>query len=293
MNSSEQPTGNLEDNNIALLPWWKNGRIITVLGSILAAVMPVTTFVGGYLHQQTELELNAQQQRHQIRMDYLDRALSTDLGEAERETVFSLLAVVTDQPDLQKWAVEQKKSFSQKVEKIKAQLEQKKKEGNELADQLKKSREDIAELRRQQDEKPEKAEEINKKLMEAKANAIETEVSMQQVQNNVAQLSQRVGAPAASESAGLSRKQRAARKERQAFELLLAGEYDRAIEAFEETEIIYQTFHQVYEIGRLLRRNRSKLDIPEERRKIYKIIVDEMSYGAPRDLLQELRKQAG
>jgi hypothetical protein len=293
MGSSEHPANNPEENSLQLLPWWKNGRIITVLGSILAAVMPVTTFVGGYLHQQTELELNAQQQRHQIRMDYLDRALNPKLAEAEREKVFSLLAVVTDQPDLQKWAIEQQKSLSLEINNLTAQLEAKKIKEDELADKLQKSQEAIAELRRLQREKPEKAEEINKKLLAAKIDAVKIDSSMQQVEQNVAQLSQRIGAPVVSESARSTRLKRATQKEREAFESLLSGEYDRAIEAFEETEIIYPTFHQVYEIGRLLRRNRSKLDIPDERRKIFIEIAQKHSYGAPRDLLFEIRKQAG
>jgi len=293
MGTSEHPANNPAESSLQFLPWWKNGRIITVLGSILAAVMPVTTFVGGYLHQQTELELNAQQQRHQIRMDYLDRALNPKLAEAEREKVFSLLAVVTDQPDLQKWAIEQQTSLSQEITSLKKQLEEKKNKEDELADQLQKREKAIAELRRQQLEKPEKAEEINKKILAAKIDAVNIDASMQQVEQNVALLSQRIGAPVLSESARSTRLRGATQKEREAFKLLLSGEYDRAIEAFEETEIIYPAFHQVYEIGRLLRRNRSKLEIPDERRKIFIEIANKYSYGAPRDLLLELRKQAG
>lgn len=292
MDNSEHPTSSREENNLHLIPWWKNGRIITVLGSIFAAIMPVTTFVGGYLHQQTELELNAQQQRHQIRMDYLDRALNPKLAEAEREKVFSLLAVVTDQPDLQKWAIEQQKSLSEEIKRLKKQLEEKKNKENELAGQLQKSQEEIANLRRLQLEKPNEAEEIKEKLLKAKSEALEINASIQQVQQNVAQLSQRIGSPVASESDRSTRFKRATQKEREGFEYLLAGEYDRAVEAFEDTEIIYPAFHQVYEIGRLLRGNRSKLDIPDERRKIFLEIVEKYSWEAPRDLLLELKKKA-
>ena len=263
-----------------------------MLGSILAAVMPVTTFVGGYLHQQTELELNAQQQRHQIRMDYLDRALNPKLVEAEREKVFSLLAVVTDQPDLQKWAIEQQESLSQKITGLKAQLEDKKKKEGELAGQLQKSQEEIADLRRLQLEKPDETEEIQERILKAKSNAVEINTSMQQVQQNVVQLSQRIGSPVASESDRATRFKRATQKEREGFEYLLAGEYDRAIEAFEDAEVIYPSFHQVYEIRRLLRGNRSKLDIPNERRKIFDKIVKKYSWEMPQDLLLELKKKA-
>ena len=292
MDNSENPSGSRIEKDLQPIPWWKNGRVITVLGSILAAVMPVTTFVGGYLHQQTELELNAQQQRHQIRMDYLDRALNPKLAEAEREKVFSLLAVVTDQPDLQKWAIEQQESLSQKITGLKAQLEDKKKKEGELAGQLQKSQEEIADLRRLQLEKPDETEEIQERILKAKSNAVEINTSMQQVQQNVVQLSQRIGSPVASESDRATRFKRATQKEREGFEYLLAGEYDRAIEAFEDAEVIYPSFHQVYEIRRLLRGNRSKLDIPNERRKIFDKIVKKYSWEMPQDLLLELKKKA-
>lgn len=292
MDNSEHPNGSRTEKNLPLIPWWKNGRVITVLGSILAAVMPVTTFVGGYLHQQTELELNAQQQRHQIRMDYLDRALNPKLAEAEREKVFSLLAVVTDQPDLQKWAIEQQESLSQEITALKAQLEDKKKKEGELAGQLQESLEEIAYLRRLKLEKPDETAEIQERILKAKSNAVEINTSMQQVQQNVVQLSQRIGSPVASESDRATRFKRATQKEREGFEYLLAGEYDRAIEAFEDTEIIYPAFHQVYEIGRLLRGNRSKLDIPDERRKIFHEIVKKYSWETPPDLLLELKEKA-
>jgi len=292
LDNSENPSGSRIEKDLQPIPWWKNGRVITVLGSILAAVMPVTTFVGGYLHQQTELELNAQQQRHQIRMDYLDRALNPKLVEAEREKVFSLLAVVTDQPDLQKWAIEQQESLSQKITGLKAQLEDKKKKEGELAGQLQKSQEEIADLRRLQLEKPDETEEIQERILKAKSNAVEINTSMQQVQQNVVQLSQRIGSPVASESDRATRFKRATQKEREGFEYLLAGEYDRAIEAFEDAEVIYPSFHQVYEIRRLLRGNRSKLDIPNERRKIFDKIVKKYSWEMPQDLLLELKKKA-
>jgi len=292
LDNSENPSGSRIEKDLQPIPWWKNGRVITVLGSILAAVMPVTTFVGGYLHQQTELELNAQQQRHQIRMDYLDRALNPKLVEAEREKVFSLLAVVTDQPDLQKWAIEQQESLSQKITGLKAQLEDKKKKEGELAGQLQKSQEEIADLRRLQLEKPDETEEIQERILKAKSNAVEINTSMQQVQQNVVQLSQRIGSPVASESDRATRFKRATQKEREGFEYLLAGEYDRAIEAFEDAEVIYPSFHQVYEIRRLLRGNRSKLDIPNERRKIFDKIVKKYSWEVPQDLLLELKKKA-
>ncbi len=83
----------------------------------------------------------------------------------------------------------------------------------------------------------------------------------------------------------------AAERERQGFELILAGRYDEAIQAFTEAEDAYPTYHQVYEIGRLLSRNRTALADPAQRRAVLKRIVDEYGWNAPEDLLAELRRR--
>ena len=83
----------------------------------------------------------------------------------------------------------------------------------------------------------------------------------------------------------------ASRREREGFELLLAGRYDSAIAAFAAAEAAYPTYHQVYEIGRLLRRNRNELADPATRGRIIRQIVDEYAWGAPEDLLSQLRAQ--
>ncbi len=83
----------------------------------------------------------------------------------------------------------------------------------------------------------------------------------------------------------------AAEKQRQGFELILAGRYDDAIQAFQEAEAAYPTYGSAYEIGRLLSRNRAALDDPAQRRAVLRRIVDEYAWGAPEDLLTELRRR--
>lgn len=93
-------------------------------------------------------------------------------------------------------------------------------------------------------------------------------------------------------SPALSRLERASQQEREGFEHLLAGRYDAAIESFERAETIYPSFHSVYEISRLLRRERIQLDDPAGRSRVLLQIADNFSWGAPDDLLKKLREEA-
>lgn len=82
----------------------------------------------------------------------------------------------------------------------------------------------------------------------------------------------------------------AVEKEREGFEALLADDIERAIDAFEAAESAYPEFHQVYEIGRSLRRHRAD---PDARRKVMREIVDSYSWKAPSDLLEEIKSELG
>jgi len=84
----------------------------------------------------------------------------------------------------------------------------------------------------------------------------------------------------------------AAKFETQGFTHLLAGELDQAITAFTNAEVNATSYHQVYEIARLLHKERANLDDPEKRRQVYQQIVNDMSYGAPPEMLEQLRKLA-
>ena len=80
--------------------------------------------------------------------------------------------------------------------------------------------------------------------------------------------------------------------EHQGYEALLNGELDKAITAFEAAEKTYPTFHQVYEIAQLLRRNRKKLADGKVRKQVYDRIVREFSWKAPPVLLQKIKALA-
>ncbi|OPY64338.1 MAG: hypothetical protein A4E63_03567 [Syntrophorhabdus sp. PtaU1.Bin050] len=73
-----------------------------------------------------------------------------------------------------------------------------------------------------------------------------------------------------------------------AFEALIAGDYHKALSEFEATEAVYPTFHQAYEISRLLRQNLNTMSESKSRKDVFKRIVAQYSYGAPSQYLQKL-----
>jgi len=86
-----------------------------------------------------------------------------------------------------------------------------------------------------------------------------------------------------------SKLQIASQKEREGFENLIAGKYDDAIKSFQASEDAYNSYHQVYELARLLRSRRQDMNDENKRKETFQIIVDKYSYGAPSDLLNQLR----
>jgi len=78
-------------------------------------------------------------------------------------------------------------------------------------------------------------------------------------------------------------------KEREGFEALIEGNYKKAFKAFEDSEKAYNSYHQVYELGRLVKQRLNDLEHRDRRKEVFKLIVSEYSYGAPKDLLAKLK----
>jgi hypothetical protein len=86
----------------------------------------------------------------------------------------------------------------------------------------------------------------------------------------------------------------ASRFEDQGFNFLFDREVDKAIDAFSNAEKTYPSFHNVYEIINLLRKNRSKLSDKKakEWRIIYQTILDKYSYRLTDDIIETLTQNA-
>jgi cell division protein FtsL len=76
----------------------------------------------------------------------------------------------------------------------------------------------------------------------------------------------------------------AAAKEREGFQALIDGQYDRAIAAFQSAENAYNGYHMVYDLAILLRRNKAKMNDPAGKKAVFQTIVKSYSYKAPADL---------
>jgi hypothetical protein len=77
-------------------------------------------------------------------------------------------------------------------------------------------------------------------------------------------------------------------KETEGFKNLINGNYDGAISSFQASEDTYNTYHNVYDIARLLRKNKSQLDDPTKKKEVFQTIVKKYPYGAPPDLLRQV-----
>lgn len=73
-----------------------------------------------------------------------------------------------------------------------------------------------------------------------------------------------------------------------AFEALIGSDYQKALSEFEATDRVYPTFHQAYEIARLLRQNLSTMNDSNFRKSVFRRIVTEFSYGAPPKYIEKI-----
>jgi hypothetical protein len=72
---------------------------LSMLAGIIAAVIPITTAIDGYLKWRADLDIASQQQRHAARMDSLKTVMSADMALLERESRLHLLDVIVDEND--------------------------------------------------------------------------------------------------------------------------------------------------------------------------------------------------
>jgi len=84
----------------------------------------------------------------------------------------------------------------------------------------------------------------------------------------------------------------ASQNEREGFENLIAGKYDDALKSFQAAEDAYNSYHQVFELAKLLKSRRKDIYDENKRKEIFQLIVDKYSYGAPSDLLNQLKIMA-
>jgi hypothetical protein len=131
LDALEQRIAALEQRVPKEEPWWRNPKTVTVIASLLAAFVPITTAVDGYFKSKSDLELATQQQRHAMRMDYMKTALDPEAPEMQRQSRLRLLIAILDSDDpVRTWAQSELNVVNGNVEELKTTL---KNTQNELA----------------------------------------------------------------------------------------------------------------------------------------------------------------
>jgi len=128
--------------------------------------------------------------------------------------------------------------------------------------------------------------EVHRLKEELKSEVVNAQKKIE-IESEVERLELKLEVPKSSKS---SRYSLAVEKEREGFEALIESEFEKAIIAFEDAEKIYPSFHQNYEIARLLKKDREKLNDPVEKKNILIKIINDYSWGAPRDMIDRLRE---
>lgn len=94
---------------------------------------------------------------------------------------------------------------------------------------------------------------------------------------------------ASSSPAPSNRLKTAQAKEREGFQYVISGNYGAAAAAFQAAENAYPSYHNVYELARVLRANQSQMSDPEKKKEVFQTIVNKFSYGAPADLWAQVK----
>jgi hypothetical protein len=86
--------------------WWRNGKTITALAALFAAIIPITTVLEGYVEKQRSGALEALKYSEAAREAYLDRISKTT--NAERLAVLRFVLATSSDPKLLEWAQAEK-----------------------------------------------------------------------------------------------------------------------------------------------------------------------------------------
>lgn len=79
--------------------------------------------------------------------------------------------------------------------------------------------------------------------------------------------------------------------EREGFKALLNNQFDNALTKFSEAERTLPSYHMVYEISSYLKQSKDKFSDPAMAIQLKKTIVKQYSWGAPSDILSQIRRQ--
>jgi len=97
--------------------WWKKGLWAALIG----AVIPVATFVQGWMQKNRELALQEQQQIQQFRAQYM--SVLAETGIEGMEVLADFIADTERDPTIREWAIKQREKARSKVADLEKRLE--------------------------------------------------------------------------------------------------------------------------------------------------------------------------
>lgn len=100
-------------------PWWRDAKTVTILGALIAAVLPVVSLINNSFNSYRESQRLRLEQQEKIRQSYLDRVLKPGISEVERQRVFQLLSRFPSDPELERWAQEERKQTADTIADLK------------------------------------------------------------------------------------------------------------------------------------------------------------------------------
>lgn len=94
----------IQERTAAARPWWRDPKTVTILGALIAAVIPLLSFINNSFASARDAHRLLVEQQDKIRQLYLDRVLKTGVTEGEQRKVFELLSHLSSDPEMQLWA---------------------------------------------------------------------------------------------------------------------------------------------------------------------------------------------
>lgn len=134
---------------VNVVPWWKNGKTVVVLGALITAIIPLVTAINGILQNRGESQRLLIEQQDKIRQTYLDKVLKPGITEGEQQRIFSLLSRLKTDPELQEWARVEFAKTSEKIEELRKEKSSLEEQNKSLEGQLASEREKNIQLAKQ------------------------------------------------------------------------------------------------------------------------------------------------
>lgn len=113
--------------------WWESKLVVTLLGGMLTAIVPLTAGVQAWVAKQQDRVLEQQKQQHALEMEYVDRAIDASKSALQRKHMLKFLVMTADERSrLKLWADEVLREVDQEIAEVLAERKAKREEEDRL-----------------------------------------------------------------------------------------------------------------------------------------------------------------